>query len=147
MAWRTECCMGCHGWPITAVTLCPETTFRHMPMASAESLIESEGGIGKVPVGRIFGSPQIDTGPRRPPSARAETLKNKHVTMGPNSHHKSHLVPEVRILHPRISHRLDLASDDLVGSSRVDQHEGHLFGGPGISVYRRSHFNYEHKHL
>ena len=48
------------------------TTFRSMPMANVEGLIESEGSTGSVSVGRAFRYLQIDTGPRCSPSACSE---------------------------------------------------------------------------
>ena len=49
-------------------------TFRRMPTANAEGYIDSEGSIGKVSVRRVFRYLQVDTGPRRSPSACAEKL-------------------------------------------------------------------------
>ena len=49
-------------------------TSRRMPTANAEGWIESEGGVGKVSVRRVFRYLQIDMGPRRSPSACAEKL-------------------------------------------------------------------------
>ena len=45
-----------------------------MPTANAEGYIDSEGSIGKVSVRRVFRYLQVDTGPRRSPSACAEKL-------------------------------------------------------------------------
>ena len=48
-----------------------------MPTANAEGQSESEGSVGKVSVSRILRYPQVDTGPRRSPSACAEILEKK----------------------------------------------------------------------
>ena len=50
-------------------------TFRRTPTANAECRIESEGGVGKVSVRRVFRYPQIGMGPRRSPSACVERKK------------------------------------------------------------------------
>ena len=47
--------------------------FFSQPCRGATS--NSDGGIGKLSVRRIFRCPQIDTGPRRSPSACSEILK------------------------------------------------------------------------
>ena len=55
------------------------TTFRGMPTANIEGLIESEGSVRKVSVRRVFRHPPIDMGPRRLPSACAKMFKkNRH---------------------------------------------------------------------
>ena len=45
-----------------------------MPTANAEDWIESGGGVGKVSEIRVFRYLQMDTGPRRSPSACSETF-------------------------------------------------------------------------
>ena len=48
-----------------------------MPTANAEDWIRSEGGIGKVSLSCVIGYLQIDTGPRRWPSACSEDIRRK----------------------------------------------------------------------
>ena len=52
--------------------------FGGMPTAKAEVEIDSEGGVGKVSVTRVFRHLQIDTGPQRSPSAWSEIFFEKN---------------------------------------------------------------------
>ena len=68
--------------------------FRSMPTANVEGCIESEGSPGKVFVGRALRYPQIDTGPRRLPSACSETLRKSATDIARESVHLSNYMPD-----------------------------------------------------
>ena len=59
-----------------------------MPTVNVEGQIESEGDVGKVSTRRVFRYLQIDTGPRRSPSASSETW--------PKQRARRSFVPRVR---------------------------------------------------
>ena len=72
---------------LRASRTCAEGGFLRNLSARAEggrrgATSNSEGGIGKLSVRRVFKCPQIDTGPRRSPSACSEILKKRTAKTG-----------------------------------------------------------------